>query len=169
MGYNFQAPLATKLRSAAAQIALGLVRQDGSSYRSPQGSLSGSLDKLNVEEESFNKGPDGMSTERGSLVVRLEIVLDSPVIVLPKSRTSPEVLVANLGQITVRSEDKKTEMKNSAEMFEAPRCSTPECPSKRFQSFDEGTEKIIYNVQICDVSLYSLDLTEKWNMMENMK
>ncbi|CAG7684383.1 unnamed protein product [Allacma fusca] len=171
---EFQAPLATKLRSAAAHIALGLVRQDGPStaYRSPVGSLSGSLDKLNVDEENINRG-DGLPTETPSPIIQLDIILDSPVMVLPKSRNSPRVLVANLGQITVSGNNRSKISNENGHLhnsnFDPPRCSTPDMSNQSRRSFDEDFDGVSYSVFICDVSLYSVDLTEKWNMMENLK
>lgn len=146
-----------KLKSAAAQIALGLVRQDaipGLNFRSSSNSLSGSLEKLDFSLDHTCGFPE-MKPPRSSL--KLDVVLDSPVIVLPRNRNSPEVLVANLGQISVVG---KSPMEESI-LF----------PNSSLDEFDGELREdaISYNIFVCDISLYSLNLSDRWKMVNNLK
>lgn len=144
------------------------MRQDsisgpGYDYRSPSGSLSGSLDRLDIEE-----GPiDGGDTSRAPRsILKLDVVLDSPVLVLPRSRDSPEVLVAHLGQISITDSNRLVPdaFVGNTDNSSFANCSTPEGADI---IFNDGT--ISYNVFICDISLYSLDLRSRWNMVENLR
>jgi hypothetical protein len=156
-----QTPLATSLKSAATHIALGLVRQDTSGgYKSPFGSI-GSLDHLDFED-GFTEGKEFPRELRNT--VKLDVVLDSPIIVLPRSRESPEVLVAHLGQISITGCNNFDEEMND--------CSCP----RLARNLSPGTPKVVmnegcirYGVFIRDISLYSLNLKHRWRMMENFK
>jgi hypothetical protein len=125
--------------------------------RSPFGSFSISLDKLN--------GDDGADfvLEKKNFEVKIDIVFDSPVIALPRSRTSSEVLVANLGQITLSA--------NGTSPWDDGLKSVPPFREEKVE-FSEGvshSDAITYSLFIRDVCLYSLDLKERWNMIDNMK
>lgn len=160
-----QTPLATSLRSAATQIALGFVRQETNScgYRSPFGSF-GSLDHLDLDESFMESREFGRESRS---CVKLDVVLDSPIIVLPRSRESPEVLVAHLGQISIAG---------SNNFLVEDKLDDRASPRFGDQSSPPGTPKVVvndgsirYNVFIQDVSLYSLNLGQRWKMMENFK
>jgi len=168
---QFQTPLATKLKSAAAQIALGLVRQDAIpglnnstyNFQSPIASISNSLDRLDYEP-SWDTGNACYPVNRpGHPTINLNIVLESPVIVLPKTNSSPDVLVAHLGQITITGTNKpiREEILNP-EGERIPQCSVP-------NGLEISPNGVSYNVFVCDVSLYSLNLRKRWSMMENLK
>lgn len=131
-------------------------------YKSPFGSL-GSLDHLDFEE-GFADAREFVRENRNTL--KLDIVLDSPIIVLPRSRESPQVLVAHLGQITITGSNNSLLEDN----FDDP------SSTSRHQSASPGTPKVVvnegfirYGVFIRDISLYSLNLSQRWKMMENFK
>jgi vacuolar protein sorting-associated protein 13D len=154
----FQAPLATSLKSAATHLALGLVRQEslggnntsgsyGGGFRSPLGSLSGSLDRLDLDEVLAESDPPPTRVSRNKM--KLDVVLDSPILVLPRSRESSEVLVAHLGQINITGS------------------TDPAAAAKDANNSADGS--INYNVFVCDISLYSLSLNARWKMIESLK
>jgi vacuolar protein sorting-associated protein 13D len=150
----FQAPLATSLKSAATHLALGLVRQESlggnnTSFRSPLGSLSGSLDRLDLDEVLAESDPPPTRVSRNKM--KLDVVLDSPILVLPRSRESSEVLVAHLGQINITGS-------NTLD---------PAAAGKDANNSADGS--INYNVFVCDISLYSLSLNARWKMIESLK
>jgi hypothetical protein len=104
----------------------------------------------------------GGEGNQGSSGIRLDVILDSPVIVLPRNRTSSEVLVANLGQITV--------VGNTGHSDDGLlRSSTPDQLGGGTSFGGNNPDAINYNVFICDVSLYSLNLKERWSMIDNLK
>jgi vacuolar protein sorting-associated protein 13D len=156
----FQAPLATSLKSAATHLALGLVRQEslggnnttsgGGGFRSPLGSLSGSLDRLDLDEVLLAES-DPPPTRVSRNKMKLDVVLDSPILVLPRSRESSEVLVAHLGQINITGS-------NTLD---------PAGAGKDANNSADGS--INYNVFVCDISLYSLSLNARWKMIESLK
>lgn len=178
---QFQEPLTTKLKSAAAQIALGLVRQDaipGLNFRSSSNSLSGSLERLDFDDSMTNLGGHSNTSttaaenflnyadiplRNSKSSLRLDVVLDSPVIVLPRNRNSPEVLVANLGQISVVGN-------NGGIDGQEPRLSTADYMDD-FDDFDspQTPDMISYNIFVCDISLYSLNLSDRWKMVDSLK
>lgn len=78
--------------------------------------------------------------------IRFSALLESPILVLPRSAKSPQVLVAHLGQIEI-SNDKEME---------------PISPSLLSEELSGGTHKERFEVVVRDMSLYSLNVDEKW-------
>lgn len=114
--------LARSIRSAAAEVAMGLMhvhaRVDALSERGSRLSLAtiemspqhhhkrrrSMSQSLEFFESKFNTPftPDEEPAGQDFLLdTNLDIVLESPVIVLPRSATSGDVLVAHLGKITL--------------------------------------------------------------------
>ena len=76
---------------------------------------------------------------------RLDVVLDTPVVVMPRSATSSEVLVAHLGKISVNNiiDNSLKNVQDSQEHL-----------------WGLGQSKEQYNIEIRDMNLFSLN-TEK--------
>lgn len=74
------------------------------------------------------------------LFYRLDLVIDSPIIILPRFATSYEVLVAHLGRICINNEDSDEVTGDRGSLW---------------------TVKDRYNFEIRDMNLYSLNIENK--------
>lgn len=64
---------------------------------------------------SLNRTTDNLLPNGPKVDIRLDIVLDTPVLVVPRSSSSPHVLVAHLGKISISNcKDKSTDLINSS-------------------------------------------------------
>ena len=110
---DYALSVANSLKKAAADVAKGMVaKRPDLGQNSLYGSLS-SLDTCSAHKMKFNQSavrtemeflegveaPDQEEPIKSKIL--LEASLETPVIVIPKSATSSQVFVANLGQITV--------------------------------------------------------------------
>ncbi|KAK4875461.1 hypothetical protein RN001_011883 [Aquatica leii] len=172
---QYLANLARSIRSAATDMALGLVharaealaqslymnsRFSASLYGSAM-SLSDIMTPRKRSRYSSNSygdcidGHSGYSSLRDTVPqtpyspvdesnflidMKLDIILDSPVVVLPRTHNSPQVFVAHLGKTSVTN------------------CSN----KQKSESWDNVESKIEhYDVEIRDMNLYSLDTTSR--------
>lgn len=71
---------------------------------------------------------------------RLDIVIESPIIILPRYATSYEVLVAHLGRILINNEDSDEVTGDRGSLW---------------------TVKDLYNIEIRDMNLYSLNIEKR--------
>lgn len=102
----FSRNLARSIRDKAADMALGLVQLQRTDLTAAQAFV---LQTPNVAESVSPRRRQRLTslcatTKSGgltSVVIRLDIVLDTPVLVMPRSSCSPHVFVAHLGKITV--------------------------------------------------------------------
>jgi vacuolar protein sorting-associated protein 13D len=138
--------MAMSLKLTAAEMAVDLLHRgtEGfaqSIYMSNSNSMTEGL-SLNAMKEATDEEQQPSLPSR----VRFSALLESPILVLPRSAKSPQVLVAHLGQIEITN-DKKVE---------------PEIPSHLSEELSGGTPKEHFEVEVRDMSLYSLNVDEKW-------
>ncbi len=168
---DYMSNMGKTLRHVAAEAAMGWVHK-----RSDLGAVSGlygsnlSLDKsdwdlsrrrtglddnVSLQEEDFGGGGSGPPSR-----TKFDILLQSPVIMLPRKPNSPEVLVGHLGTISIRN----SAMDEEAEGF--PIVSTPASMEFCENSLSQRTEKI--HMKIRDMNVYSMNL-EKQKAMDDIK
>ncbi|XP_059469653.1 intermembrane lipid transfer protein VPS13D isoform X2 [Neocloeon triangulifer] len=170
---QYVSKLARSIRSAAAEMAIGLMhvhaRVDPASERgsrlslatlemSPQRrrrrSMSQSLELL---ENKLNT-PFTPDEEPNDIMLdtRLDIVLESPVIVLPRAANSGDVLVAHLGKIT---------LKDDAEPEADGR--SPDSDICGHYCWGIVRRRAKYNLEIRDMNLASLNIDHRRKAPEN--
>lgn len=137
--------MAMSLKSTAAEMAVDLLHRgtEGlaqSIYMSGSASMNEGL-SLNAMKEAHDEEQPSLPSG-----VRFIALLESPILVLPRSAKSPQVLVAHLGQIKV-SNDKKVESGHRSQLSE---------------ELSGGTHKEHFEVEVRDMSLYSLNVDDKW-------
>lgn len=94
-----------------------------------------------------------ISSHRISIyILRLDVVLSSPVLVLPKSCESADVLVANLGKITIC---------NQRENIESP---TVACRNTKIDSWTKDT----YFIDVRNINLFSLNTAKRKELKINI-
>ncbi|KAM7310382.1 vacuolar protein sorting-associated protein 13D isoform X1 [Ixodes scapularis] len=137
------AVLAKSIRDAATEVALGIVNM-------PSQPLGVSLHVESAEDSPAPAVQDVLVDETVAdslavlpLDVRLDILLQTPVIVLPCSASSRNVLVAHLGRISVQNTDS----------------SLLQSPQFAFNSCDPYKADVFF-VQFRDVNLYSLNIDD---------
>nr|XP_018896804.1 PREDICTED: vacuolar protein sorting-associated protein 13D isoform X1 [Bemisia tabaci] len=148
--------LARHIASSATEMAMGLVhsRADSlaqslsmSSKLSLYGSSFDVLASPQKRRRSISQSSDSPSIiceeETPNINIRLDIIMDSPVCVLPRSTSSHEVLVAHLGRISVT---------NSQPFYGETPCTWKE----ELDLWAHNKEK--YLVEIRDMNLHSLDI-----------
>ena len=138
--------MAMSLKLTAAEMAVDLLHRgtEGfaqSIYMSNSNSMTEGL-SLNAMKDATDEEQQPSLPSR----VRFSALLESPILVLPRSAKSPQVLVAHLGQIEITN-DKRVE---------------PEIPSHLSEELSGGTPKEHFEVEVRDMSLYSLNVDEKW-------
>ena len=123
---HFLSQVATSITTAATDLALGIVqrRTESISFRAEMNDIyAGNLDPFPVPAPtstsdhygSLERGasarlfapaptPSVNNTSMGGMDIRLDVVLETPIIVLPRTDRSNEVLVGHLGLITIRNE-----------------------------------------------------------------
>lgn len=146
---EFMTPVASSIKDVATEVALGIVgKKTESSGFSMHGSAL-SLPNVSIgkvqREASFDDITDSFivkdeENSRDKLSIVIDVMLESPVIVIPRTPTSSEVLVTHLGQISVRNSD--IPMNESAMEDEL--------------NFEQNTDKIYIGVK--NMNLYSVDV-----------
>ncbi|KAK5644974.1 hypothetical protein RI129_006274 [Pyrocoelia pectoralis] len=171
---QYLANLARSIRSAATDMALGLVHAKAealaqSLYMNSRlsASLYGSAMSLSDimtprKRNRHNSGGfmecsdihSGYSSARDTIPhtpyspadddnfmidMRLDVVLDSPVVVVPRTHSSPQVFVAHLGKTSITNCNNKLTKEN----------------------WDHGSKTEHYRVEIRDMNLYSLDTSSR--------
>lgn len=139
--------LAMSLKLTAAEMAVDILHRGteglaqtiyiGSNFA---GSVSESLSLTAVKDVADEDQPSLPSR------VRFNALLESPIVVLPRSAKSSQVLVAHLGQI---------EISNDKELAAVP-------PTKLSEELAGGTHQEHFEIEVRDMSLYSLNVDEKW-------
>ena len=107
--------------------------------------LGGSARRLYDSGDGIVAGSDSPEPE-ASLPsrVRFSALLESPILVLPRTAKSPEVLVAHLGQIHISNDTRE----ESAEPLS--------------EELAGGTRQEHFDIEVKDCALYSLNVDEKW-------
>lgn len=97
--------LAKSIREKATDMALGLVQSRGADLTITGATMTTTTIPAAAASTKCQSTPKKHSKigqdKQSSVDINLDIVLDTPVLVLPRSSCSPLVLVAHLGQITV--------------------------------------------------------------------
>ena len=150
---EYKSSVAKSLKNVANEVAMGMVakRSDvsqtglfGSStsldnfskYRSNL-----SLDRTEMEYLDYNTFND--DPEKKSPKIMLDVSFESPIIVVPKSATSSQVLVAHLGQISLSNRDNKGQVNYMEEVLAE-------------QSDNKKTDRVFLEVR--KMNLYSVDI-----------
>jgi len=144
------ANLAMSLKLTAAEVAVDLMHR-GTEGLAQTIFIGGAVGNSTINESS--------SLQYGSIraldedppsslpsTVRFSALLESPILVLPRSAKSPQVLVAHLGQIEISNDGDTAEM--------------PTEPLS--EQLLGGTHQEHFQIEVRDMSLYSLNVDEKW-------
>nr|XP_045619802.1 vacuolar protein sorting-associated protein 13D-like isoform X1 [Procambarus clarkii]XP_045619809.1 vacuolar protein sorting-associated protein 13D-like isoform X1 [Procambarus clarkii] len=118
---HYMALVAQSIKHAATEMAMGLVSKRIESFASLSSnqweasprhrrrmSFSRSTDTLNLPAPPASASGSGLSPEHEESTdlpfsLNLDVILETPVVVLPESPNSPDVLVAHLGQISINN------------------------------------------------------------------
>ena len=147
--------LAQSITAAATDIALGIVQKRADPYlqaldreNTPGRNGAESADcfiKSDLEMSASLGTPRPPTSQSTSIPLQLDLLLETPVIVFPRNESSLEVLVAHLGQITV-----KNEFLHSFQVCEDP-------------SFPNETSRVDrYNIQVHRINVNSMNLESKF-------
>ena len=149
--------MAVSLKLAAAEIAVDLMHRgtEGiaqSIYMSGpvNASISEGLSNLSaapVECLTSASAVTDVIDLPPSVRIAFNALLDSPIIVLPRTAKSAQVLVAHLGQIEITNDEGNI-------------VSNPTVPLS--EELAGGTRGERFEIDVRDMSLYSLDVDEKW-------
>ena len=157
---EYMASLGSQLKDVATEVALGWVHRKTDIGVSMSASTH-SLDNMGTgrkprqsaseaQDECFDDHPNIPHTEEEedkSMDLNLDVILQTPVIVLPRTPDSPEVLVAHLGRISIQNGTAHTAM-NGSESFMQMTTDTVGNPDK-------------FYLQIRDMSMYSMNLEKQ--------
>lgn len=96
---------------------------------------------------------------------RIDVILDTPVLVLPRNSNSSQVLVAHLGQITINNEEKITRTLNQSfddhEIFTIDEDDFVEFDRQDIPSHETLKKSSIYSIDVRNMNLFSLDTTNR--------
>ena len=188
--FNFFRNLARSIREKAADMAFGLVQPRAGDIVGITDLSSSPRHARRNRTISLNRTTDNFLPNGPKVDIRLDIVLDTPVLVVPRSSSSPHVLVAHLGKISISNcKDKSTDLINSSftgvmnedvlhyninvrefkstenifemEDFDENIKIEPEEEEYAEQISDEEDQVEEYSVDIRNMNLYSLDTTSR--------
>jgi vacuolar protein sorting-associated protein 13D len=96
--------LARSIRDKATDMALGLVQPLANTPK-PVDPLETPKHKAYTRQrtESMSKARAYVAARSHNVTISLDIILDTPVLVLPRSSASPQVFVAHLGKMTLKN------------------------------------------------------------------
>ncbi|XP_044753631.1 vacuolar protein sorting-associated protein 13D [Coccinella septempunctata] len=168
---QYMSHLARSIKSAATDMALGLVQARAealaqSLYMNARlsSSIYGSAFSLSEcssprkRRRSSSVGASGFSSARDTIPqtpyspedsddfvidIKLDIILDSPVVVLPRGPNTSEVFIAHLGRINVSNKDVKENSTNGLH-----------------ENYSESRTEF-YEIEIRDMNLFSLDTSSR--------
>ncbi|KAL5009745.1 hypothetical protein ScPMuIL_012050 [Solemya velum] len=145
---EFMTPVASSIKDVAAEVALGIVgkKTEGTGFSMHGSAIS--LPNISIGKPQGATSVDDVNDSilvrdedsRDKLSILIDVMLESPVIVIPRNPTSSEVLVAHLGQISVRNSDIPV---NESAMEED-------------SNFEQNTDKIYIGVK--NMNVYSVDV-----------
>ncbi|KAL7638274.1 UNVERIFIED_CONTAM: hypothetical protein RMT77_010838 [Armadillidium vulgare] len=166
---QYMAQLASSIKQAATEVAIGLVSKRIESFTTLSGSGVAARDSsprhLNyLRNQNFSKSTDtlvfpqpppastldstSLSPTHGvapdlPFNAEVNVVLETPIVVLPESPNSPNVLVAHLGQISIHNKD-------------------PELIENGVESMDFFPIKTaLFEIGVKDMSLFCLNVDER--------
>ena len=97
--HDYAASMARSLQTAAADVAKGFV----TAKREPQDKSRSHLEGGSYIDYVID-GPRTLDREdKAGMHITLHLCIDTPVIAIPRTFNSPDLLVGNLGQITIRN------------------------------------------------------------------
>lgn len=97
--HDYAASMARSLQTAAADVAKGFV----TAKREPQDKSRSHLEGSSYIDDVID-GPRTVDRDdKAGLQITLQLCIDTPVIAIPRTFNSPDLLVGNLGQITIRN------------------------------------------------------------------
>ncbi|XP_071050524.1 intermembrane lipid transfer protein Vps13D isoform X2 [Onthophagus taurus] len=148
--------LAKSIKSAATDMALGLVhaRLSASIYGSALSFSDFASPRRRRRSSSMEQTYSGYSSVRDTMPqtpyspeedsefminIKLDVVLDSPVIIIPRSSNSPQVFIGHLGKITL----------------------TNNKPGDEHSDDLQDVRQENYDIEVRDMNIYSLDTTSR--------
>ena len=173
---QYMTKLAQGLKHAATEVAMGLVSKRIESFAglpgysgsdSPfqrRGSLARSTDTLHLPHPPpvtvSHTSPTHCPPSDLFFRLKLNINLETPIIVLPESNSSSCVMVAQLGRITVKNNQESVGGSRVREDYAKVSNETQDI---RHQSSEDDslTRSAKYDVKIQDMSLYSLSVDDR--------
>lgn len=180
--------LARSIKEKAADMALGLVqlRPDGTStpMKTVNTEFINSPRQKRLRTMSMNRTVGELLNNNLKYEIKVDVVLETPVLVVPRSSSSPEVFVAHLGRISISNCDKEKTIaedvqSESDEMFNTNRKSdftmhesnegmfNMDLDANEVESNSQNTKVETldnlesYAVDIKNMNLYSLDTTNR--------
>lgn len=164
-------------------MALGLVQpRPGDVSRSNQDLTYSPRHARRHRTQSFSKIQENLLAPKSKVKILVDIVLNTPVLVMPRSSCSPQVLVAHLGKITISNRIKvyDTSLLNDTLTSLNEDLLNLSCNDDNFRSdenifdiedMDETIKDLsedesnlnydIYSIDIRNMNLYSLDTTSR--------
>lgn len=149
---EYRSSVAKSLKNVASEVAKGMVAKRGDLSQTGLFGSNTSLDKYSkyrsnisldrTEMEYLENATFCEETEKKSPKIILDASFDSPAIVVPKSSTSSQVLVAHLGQISLSNCDDKGQVNYTEEVLS--------------EQTDKKTDRIFLEVR--KMNLYSVDI-----------
>uniref|UniRef100_A0A336MDN8 CSON015545 protein n=1 Tax=Culicoides sonorensis TaxID=179676 RepID=A0A336MDN8_CULSO len=181
--------LAKSIKEKATDMALGLVQPRGDNTSTPLKTPIINLEygpnttprHKRYRTMSMNKTTDLLNTLKYE--IKVDIVLETPVLVVPRSSSSPQVFVAHLGRISISNCDKEKTIANDVQsmksdeilkqqnkpntdirinsnddLFDMELNGESDCASTKVESISNLES---YIVDIKNMNLYSLDTTNR--------
>lgn len=87
----------------------------------------------------------------------MDVIFDTPVIVLPRTINSTEVFVAHLGKISINNDEKCPTRSQDPSEDNSPNHDVP----KAMQWNNIISRKEYYNIEVKDMNIYSLDTANR--------
>lgn len=128
---------------------------------------------------SLSKVHENLLAPSAKVKILLDVVLKTPVLVMPRSSSSPQVLVAHLGRITISNckdlsdcellkenitnigDNLRFNINNDEEIFEIDDIEETVKGSVGSADHEDGCHCDIYSIDIRNMNLYSLDTTSR--------
>ena len=164
---DYMRTVGTTIKMAATGVAMGFVQGRSSEFLST--SLYGSNLDLNAEDLRRKRlssiGPDGnesvdvpendlQQVPDKSTDIKLDIVLQTPVLMMPRQPLSPEVLVIHLGNISINNAKTEDESMFFKDYFSS---------RAKKGKFDE------INLEIRDMNMYAMNLDKQKQLQQKAK
>ncbi|XP_055600875.1 intermembrane lipid transfer protein Vps13D isoform X2 [Uranotaenia lowii] len=106
--------LARSIRDKATDMALGFVQSRSDLTSSRPESIYSSPRKIARRQRTVSMSKTQEVLLNSEYTLRVDITLDTPVLILPRSSSSPQVLVAHLGKITIGNTETTTDSPDSS-------------------------------------------------------
>lgn len=143
---------AKSIKEKAADMALGLVQPRGGDNTSTplktapiESVFNSPRHSRRARTFSLNRTQDFLATGAAKYEIKLDVILETPVLVVPRSSSSTQVFVAHLGRISITNCDKENTIANDASSIKSEEVN------------EEATEKIDL---LEDDEMFALEMEE---------